>query len=307
MGRIGHNKTAAKATAGIVLRAVRHGARAIGMGDYTFMDDLQKFKEMDIDEANAYLEDLNGCSHDCSSCGGCSEKVTKPAKTVIAVIGGKGGTGKSTVTALLASALAREGLKTGILDADISGASIPQILGIAGPPGADEVNFLPLKTREGISVMSMALISEKSDEPIIWPSADMAKIAVYLWTGTSWGDLDVLLVDMPSGTGDTPLEYFTTLPIDKTIAVTTPGELSALMVKRAVNLSRMLMLPVMGIIENFSGDNAEDRIRAAYGDTPLLAAIPYDPALKRAADSGSVGGFEAEGLAFLARAIAEGI
>lgn len=270
------------------------------------MDDLQKFKEMDTDEANAYLEELNGCGHDCSACSGgdCSEKVVKPAKTVIAITGGKGGTGKSTVVALLAAALRKEGLAVGILDADISGASIPQILGVSGPPGVDEENFMPVTTPEGIAVMSMALIGDKPEEPVIWPSADTAKVAVYLWMGTSWGDLDILLVDMPSGTGDTPLEYFTTLPIDKTIAVTTPSSLSALMGKRAINLSKMLMLPVLGIIENFSEDGAEDRVREIYG-LPLLAAIPYDPELKRAADIGTMGGANTQNLAFLARAIAE--
>lgn len=270
------------------------------------MDQLEKFKNMSIEEANAYLEELNACSHDCSDCSAdCSGKTEKPAKKVIALISGKGGTGKSVVSVLLARALINRGLKAAILDADISGSCVPHLLGMNGPVLGEADSLVPAVSESGIPIVSMALIAEDCTEPVIWPGLDMAKAAVYFMQDTQWGDLDVLLIDMPSGAGDIPLEYYTTMPLDNSLIVAIPGAAAKLPQLRAANLAEMLMVPAMGVVENFAEKGFA--LSEIYPNLPVVASMPYDPELRRAADEGRLGAFETEAFDFLARAIDESL
>lgn len=270
------------------------------------MDELQKFKNMTPEEANAYLEQLNACDHDCSSCSSdCADKKQKPAKKVIAITGGKGGTGKSVVTVMLAKALKDRGLKVSILDADIAGANIPQLLGMNEPVLGEAAELAPAVSGAGIGVISLALISEDMTEPIIWPGLDMAKAAVYFFQDAKWGEQDVILIDMPSGAGDIPLEYYTTMPLDNSILVTIPGEAARLPALRSLNLAEMLMVPVMGVVENFAADGFE--FPQLHPGLPVLARMEYDPEIRRAADEGRLGALKTDYFDFLARAIEEAL
>lgn len=271
------------------------------------MDILENFKNMSVEEANAFLEDLYSCSHDCSTCGAdCSSRTKKPAKRVIAVISGKGGTGKTVVTVLLAMALRKRGLKAGILDADIVNSGIPHLLGMKEPVLGEMESLVPAKSPGGIPVISMALISEDPLESVIWSGIDTAKAAVYLFTESQWAeDLDVLLVDMPTGAGDIALEYYTTMPFDSSLCVAVPGEAAAMPARRAVNLAEMLLVPVMGIVENFAEEGFN--LSEVFSDIPVVASLPYDASLRRAADEGGLESYETDALDFLARAIEESL
>lgn len=269
------------------------------------MDQLEKFKNMSVEEANAYLEQFNECTHDCSDCSAqCAEKTKKPAKKVIAVTGGKGGTGKSAMTVLLARALLNRGRKAAILDADIVNSSVAHLLGMREPVLGDAVELAPAVSPDGIAVISMALISADPAEPIIWPGLDLAKLAVYFMQQANWGgDIDVLLVDMPTGAGDVPLEYYTTMPMDMSLVVAVPGEAASGAVLRSINLAEMLLVPVMGIIENFAEEGFE--LSEKYGDIPVVARLSYDVELRKAADEGRLGAFETTALDYLSGAIDE--
>ncbi|MGI5936549.1 MAG: P-loop NTPase [Oscillospiraceae bacterium] len=271
------------------------------------MDILENFKNMSEEEANAYLEEFYSCTHDCSACGAeCASRTKKPAKKVIAVISGKGGTGKTVMTVLLATALKKRGLKAGILDADIVNSGIPHLLGMKEPVLGEMPSLVPIKSPGGIPVISMALISEDRKEPIIWSGIDTAKAAVYLFTEAQWEkDLDVLLVDMPTGAGDIPLEYYTTMPFDSSLCVAIPGEAAAMPVRRAVNLAEMLYVPVMGIVENFAVEDFS--LSEVFSDIPVVASIPYDAALRKAADEGTLESYETDAFDFLARVIEESL
>ncbi len=270
-------------------------------------EQLEFFKNMTPEEANAYLEafEAEACEHDCSSCTAeCSSRVKKPAKLVIAVISGKGGTGKSTVTVLLANALRRAGLRPAILDADVSGSSIPFLVGMHDPVIGDSDVMAPALSPRGVPIVSNALVAEDPTEPVLWPGLDMAKVAVYYFQETDWGEgLDVLLVDMPTGTGDIPLEYFTTMPFDCSLFVITPGELSAESGLRAVNLAEMLRVPVMGLVENFACEGLS--VSEKFSKIPVAASLPYDPALRLAADRSGLEDYETETFDYLARSIGE--
>jgi len=269
------------------------------------MDELERIKNMSPEEAQAYLEELTACSHDCSTCSAqCASKTPKPAKKLIAVISGKGGTGKSTVTVLLAKALQRQGVKTAILDADVVGASIPGLLGMKNPVIGDAEVMAPAQSAGGLDVVSMALIAENPVDPIIWGGKEQAAAAVYFLTGTRWGkDTDVLLIDMPSGAGDIPLEYYTTMPMDNSLLVAVPGTYAANSLRRAVNLAEMLLVPVMGTVLNFADDPAQ--APEILNDIPVVACLGEDRAISAAADAGELESYETPALDFLARAIAE--
>ncbi len=268
-------------------------------------EQLEKFKNMTIEEANAYLEEYNSCSHDCSTCSSdCAGRVKKPVRLVIAVMSGKGGTGKTTVSVLLANALRRQGLRPAILDADISGSGLPFMLNMHEPVIGNSDVMAPAESPAGVPVVSHALVAEDPKEPIIYPGLDLAKIAVYYFQETDWGDgLDVLLVDMPSGTGDIPLEYYTTMPFDCSLFVITPGELSAESGLRAVNLCEMLRVPVMGIVENFACD--ELSLSDKFSEIPVAASLGYEPGIRLAADRGALESYETDAFDFLARTIGE--
>lgn len=269
------------------------------------MDELERIKNMTPEEQQQYLETLQACEHNCSTCQAeCSSKVQKPAKVVLVVTGGKGGTGKSTVSVLLARAIMKQGATAAILDADITGPTIPALLGMKDPVLGDMPELEPVQSADGIPVVSMGIIVEDPLEPVIWPGKDLAKLAVWLFKDTKWPDgLDVLIVDMPSGVGDVPLEYYTTMTLDYAVAVAEPGEQSGAALRRSINLADMLRVPVMGIVENFAEEDMS--IAASCETIPVMASIPYDGALRRAASAGTLGSFETDKLDFMARAILE--
>jgi Mrp family chromosome partitioning ATPase len=220
---------------------------------------------------------------------------------IVAVGSGKGGVGKSTVTALLASELRRRGQTVGILDADITGPSIPKQFGLTGPLSDRGEGIEPAKTPSGIPVVSSQFLVEDEQTPVIWRGPLVTRLIVQFFGGVNWGPLDYLLIDMPPGTSDVPLTVFQTIPIDGMVFVVTPQELAALIVKKAINMARDLHVPLLGIVENLAffrcphcgtetplfGPSGTQRVAEEYG-IPVLASIPVDPTLSPLADAGKV-------------------
>lgn len=220
-------------------------------------------------------------------------------KKVIGVVSGKGGVGKSFVTASLACAMHKAGYKVGILDADITGPSIPKMLGVHGTAFGTDQGIIPLESKEGIPVMSINLLIEDEEQPVIWRGPVIAGAVKQFWTDVVWGELDYLFVDMPPGTGDVPLTVFQSLPVDGVVVVTSPQELVQMIVKKAYNMAQMMKVPVLGIVENFSylecpdcgkkisvfGESHVDEVAGELG-IPVFAKLPIDPAKAAAADAG---------------------
>lgn len=253
------------------------------------------------------------CNHDCSSCGeSCAERDPKSfleapnkdsnIKRVIGVVSGKGGVGKSLVTSLLATCAAKSGQKAGILDADITGPSIPRMFGIDSTQAmAVEEGILPTKTAGGISVMSINLLLQDSSDPVIWRGPVIAGAVKQFWTDVIWGDLDVLFVDMPPGTGDVPLTVFQSLPLDGIVIVTSPQELVSMIVGKAVRMAQTMNIPVLGLVENMSfvecpdcgrkiylfGKSGAKSVADSYG-IRNTASLPVLPELAEKSDAGRV-------------------
>lgn len=255
-----------------------------------------------------------GCTHDCKTCGqncgGAESLKANPhelshIKKVIAVVSGKGGVGKSSVSAMLAVLMNRKGYKTAILDADITGPSIPKLFGLKERVQGDEMGMYPVRTKTGISVMSTNLLLPEETSPVIWRGAVIAGTVTQFWTDTIWSDVDYMFVDMPPGTGDVPLTVFQSIPVDGIVIVTSPQDLVSMIVAKAVNMASKMNIPVLGLIENYSYLNCPDcgkRIEL-FGEShiekvshdysiPVLAQIPLDPAFARQCDSGLVELFE---------------
>ena len=251
------------------------------------------------------------CNHECSSCatsGGCQEKEqnerainnTKGVKKVIGVVGGKGGVGKSLVTSLLAIQTRRLGYETAVLDADITGPSIPKMYGAHGQLVGDEKGMYPYETKEGIKIVSINLLMEDEEAPVVWRGPVIAGAVKQFWNEAVWGDVDYLFVDMPPGTGDVPLTVFQSLPVDGIVIVTSPQELVQMIVKKAFHMANMMHIPVLGLVENFSylkcpdcgkkialfGESNIDEVAAKEG-TRVLGKLPLDPAYAKAADAGA--------------------
>lgn len=253
-----------------------------------------------------------GCTHDCSSCSAsCGsrsrENLAAPmngasnVKKVIAVSSGKGGVGKSLVTSLLAIEMSRRGHKVAVLDADVTGPSIPRIFGVKGDVTGCEDGIFPLKSKSGIEIMSVNLLLDKETTPVVWRGPVIAGTVKQFWTDVIWGDVDYMFIDMPPGTGDVPLTVFQSLPIDATIIVTSPQELVGMIVAKAKNMADMMNVPVLGAVENYSwlacpdcgkkisvfGEYVSDEeLQTTLGDVPLLARIPLDPKLASLCDKG---------------------
>ncbi|MCD7981524.1 MAG: Mrp/NBP35 family ATP-binding protein [Clostridiales bacterium] len=239
--------------------------------------------------------------------GGCGEQQSllenlnefSSVKKVIGVVSGKGGVGKSFVTASLATAMKKKGYAVGILDADITGPSIPKMYGIHGPATGSELGIDPIESPDGIKIMSVNLLMEDEEAPVVWRGPVIAGTVKQFWTDVVWGDLDYLFVDMPPGTGDVPLTVFQSLPVDGIVIVTSPQELVQMIVKKAYNMAGMMDIPVLGIIENYSylvcpdcgkeisvfGESHIDGI-AAQMDLEILGKLPLDPAFAELADAG---------------------
>ena len=255
---------------------------------------------------------MSDCTHDCSSCGeNCPsrnagpEDFRKPAnalskiKKVIAVVSGKGGVGKSAVTCSLAAAMAKRGRKVGILDADITGPSVPRAFGIVQRAEGSDEGLYPAVTKGGIEIMSLNLLVERETDPVVWRGPIIAGAVEQFWTDVIWGELDYLFVDMPPGTGDVPLTVFQSLPVDGVVVVTAPQALVGMIVTKAVRMAELMDVPVLGLVENYSyfkcpdcgkeypvfGESTIDAL-AAELSLPVLAKLPIQPELARAVDSG---------------------
>lgn len=256
-------------------------------------------------------EQQNGCSSsDCAGCAhadSCSSKPVdfrKPAnkfsnvKKVIGVVSGKGGVGKSMVTASLARMMREKGYNVGIMDADITGPSIPKMYGIHEKAVGSEDGIYPCVAEDGTKIMSINLLLENESDPVIWRGPVIAGVVTQFWTDVMWGDLDYLFVDMPPGTGDVPLTVFQSLPVDGVVIVTSPQDLVKMIVKKAYNMARQMNIPVLGIIENYSylvcpdcgkkisvfGESHIEEI-AGELDIPVLGKMPIDASLAEAVEN----------------------
>lgn len=255
------------------------------------------------------------CTNDCSACGSdCAERqeIQKEVphelshiKKVIGIVSGKGGVGKSLVTSLLAVLAGRDGYKTAILDADITGPSIPKSFGLKFKPQANLLGLQPAKTKTGISVMSLNLLMKSDTDPVIWRGPVIAGAVKQFWTEVIWGDVDIMFIDMPPGTGDVPLTVFQSIPVDGIVIVASPQELVGMIVEKAVNMAQMMNIPVLGLVENMSyvicpdcdskhyvfGESRIDSIGEKYG-VNTIAKLPIDPKLATACDGGMIEDFE---------------
>ena len=252
------------------------------------------------------------CSHDCSSCGtNCPSRDKKSLiknphklsdiKKVIAVVSGKGGVGKSMTCALLAAASQNSGKVTAIMDADITGPSIPRMLGINSRATGNETGIIPVVSESGIQVMSMNVLLENEAEPVVWRGSLIAGTVLQFWTDVIWTGVDIMFIDMPPGTGDVPLTVFQSIPLDGIIVVTTPQDLVGMIVQKAVNMANMMNVPILGIVENMSyikcpdcgrkisvfGESGVDALALEYG-IPSVAKLPIDAELTKSADSGKI-------------------
>lgn len=256
----------------------------------------------------------SSCSHDCSSCASsCGSK--QPSREdflvpmnqysrirkVIGVVSGKGGVGKSFVTSYLSVLMNRKNYKTAILDADVTGPSIPKAFGLHKLAEANELGLLPVHTKNGIEVMSVNLLLEDEETPVVWRGPVIASTVKQFWSEVVWGDVDFMFVDMPPGTGDVPLTVFQSLPLDGIIVLTSPQELVSMIVGKAVNMAKEMNVPILGLVENYSyvecgnckehisvfGKSHIDEISKKYG-IPVLAKLPIDPSIAEAIDGGNV-------------------
>ena len=257
------------------------------------------------------------CTHDCSSCGENCPSRQQPqsflektndlshVKKVIGVVSGKGGVGKSLVTSLLATTLRRRENQVAVLDADITGPSIPKCFGMKQRALSDENGIYPVETKTGIKVMSINLLLEEETSPVVWRGPVIAGAIKQFWTDVIWGNVDYMFVDMPPGTGDAPLTVFQSLPVDGILIVTSPQELVGMIVSKAVEMAKMMNVPVLGLVENMSyvtcpdcgreihvcGESHIDEVAAKYA-LPVLGKLPMEPKLAAACDRGAIELFE---------------
>ena len=265
---------------------------------------------------NSSCSSASTCSRE--SCEGCPSKAkggsgiakepmnkASNVKKVIGVVSGKGGVGKSFVTSSLACAMNKAGYKVGIMDADITGPSIPKMFGVHGQVYGTEDGMVPMAAENGIKIMSVNLLLDNEEDPVIWRGPVIAGVVKQFWNETVWGDIDYLFVDMPPGTGDVPLTVFQSLPVDGIIVVTSPQELVSMIVGKAVRMAEMMDIPVLGLVENMSylicpdcgkeidvfGKSTVADVAKEYG-IDVLGRLPIDPKLATACDNGEIEDFE---------------
>ena len=268
---------------------------------------------------------MGGCSGNCSSCGSdCADRKQESqlaqlnpnasVKKVIAVVSGKGGVGKSTVTSMLAVAMAKKGKRVGVLDADITGPSVPTAFGVTECQGATKDGLYPAITKGGIQVMSINLLLDNNTDPVVWRGPVIAGAVKQFWTDVIWEDVDYMFVDMPPGTGDVPLTVFQSLPVDGIVIVTSPQDLVSMIVTKAVKMANMMHIPVLGFVENYSylecpdcgkqirvfGESKLDAVAENF-NLPVLARLPIDPKVAECCDNGLM---EQVNTAAMAQAIA---
>ena len=270
---------------------------------------------------------MSECTHNCSTCSSnCSERKAESllapmnelsdVKKVIAVVSGKGGVGKSLVTSLLASISAKKGNKTAVLDADVTGPSIPKVFGVSGKVMSDGTNMIPLKSKNGVEIMSVNLLLENDTDPVVWRGPVIAGVVKQFWTDVVWNDIDFMFVDMPPGTGDVPLTVFQSIPVSGIIVVTSPQELVSMIVEKAVKMAGMMNIPVLCIVENMSYfvcDNC-DKKHYIYGESHIeeiaakhgiknIAKLPIDPSFAAYGDKGDIDSADTTALEGLAEEI----
>lgn len=270
-----------------------------------------------------------GCTHDCSTCSeNCSSKQggaptfektndLSRIKKTIAVVSGKGGVGKTLVSSMLAVELHRRELKTAIIDADVTGPSIPKAFGLKGLCEAAPLGgIMPVKTTTGIETVSVNLLLEDTSSPVLWRGPVIAGMVKQFWTDVIWGDVDVMVIDCPPGTGDVPLTVFQSIPVDGIIIVTSPQDLVSLIVSKAVNMARLMNIPIIGIVENMSyaecpdcgkkieifGKSHTEETAKQFG-IPVLARIPVNPELASQCDKGVIELFEGDWMGAVADAV----
>ncbi len=252
------------------------------------------------------------CSHNCSSCSeNCSERTQESLiiepnkyshiKKIIGVVSGKGGVGKSLVTSMLACSMKNKGYKVGILDADITGPSIPKMFGINKKAGGNQYGMLPVESENGVEVMSVNLLVDNDTDPVVWRGPIIAGVVQQFYSEVIWEDVDYLFVDMPPGTGDVPLTVFQSLPIDGIVIVSSPQELVSMIVGKAVNMAKLMNVPILGIIENMSyvscpdcgrkiylyGESKIDIVADGYG-IDVIGQMPINPETALYCDKGMV-------------------
>ena len=270
---------------------------------------------------------MSSCSGNCSSCGSdCGDRKAESllaqlnpnssVKKVIAVVSGKGGVGKSTVTSLLAVAMARKGKRVAVLDADITGPSAPTAFGVTECEGAGEEGLYPALTRGGIQVMSINLLLDDPASPVVWRGPVIAGAVKQFWTDVIWEDVDYMFVDMPPGTGDVPLTEFQSLPVDGIVIVTSPQDLVSMIVSKAVKMANMMHIPVLGFVENYSylqcpdcgkkievfGKSKLPEVAESFG-LPILAKLPIDPQVAECFDNGLMETVNTDGVSAVIEAI----
>ena len=271
---------------------------------------------------------MGSCSGNCASCSSsdCGDRKKESllaapnpksnVKKVIAVVSGKGGVGKSTVTSMLAVALSKKGKRVGVLDADITGPSAPTAFGVSECQGATEEGLYPAMTRTGIQVMSINLLLDNSTDPVVWRGPVIAGAVKQFWTDVIWEDVDYMFVDMPPGTGDVPLTVFQSLPVDGIVIVTSPQDLVSMIVSKAVKMANMMHIPVLGFVENYAylecpdcgkrievfGKSHLDEVAAEFG-LPVLARLPINPDVAFAYDSGLMENVNTDGVAGVIEAV----
>ena len=267
------------------------------------------------------------CTHDCSSCkSNCDHRAPQHEppharsriQKVIGVVSGKGGVGKSMTSAMLAVSMRRLGFKAGVLDADITGPSIPRLFGVKGPATGDGESINPVSSRTGVEIMSINLLLDDPEAPVVWRGPVIAGAVKQFWTDVCWGDVDYMFVDLPPGTGDVPLTVFQSLPINGVILVTSPQSLVSMIVSKAVNMARMMDVPVYGFVENYSyfkcpdcgktveifGKSRLSEIALEYS-LPVLARLPIDPDTARLCDEGKMEQVSLDGVMPAAELIAK--
>lgn len=259
---------------------------------------------------------MSECTHDCSSCGAdCGERTQQQSfieplnanssvKKVIGVVSGKGGVGKSLVTGMLATLFSRKGFRTAVMDADVTGPSIPKMFGVGGRAVGTQEGIIPAKSRNGINIMSVNLLLENPSDPVIWRGPVIAGVVKQFWTDVNWGDVDYMFVDMPPGTGDVPLTVFQSIPLDGIVIVASPQDLVAMIVNKAVTMANMMNIPIIGVVENMSyvecpdckkkiylyGESHIDAVCSENG-IPLLGQIPISPDIAHNCDMGLIEDF----------------
>lgn len=263
---------------------------------------------------------MSECNHDCKNCqSDCASRspesllenphAASTIKKVIGVVSGKGGVGKSLVTSMMAVLMNRRGFHTAVLDADITGPSIPQCFGLHTRATGSEEGLYPVATKTGIDVMSINLLLDSENSPVVWRGPILAGAVKQFWSDVIWKDVDYMFVDMPPGTGDVPLTVFQSLPLDGILIVTSPQELVSMIVEKAVNMAQMMNVPVLGLVENMSyvqcpdcgrkiklyGESHVDEIAASF-HLDVLGRMPIDPAIAKACDQGNIEDFSGDWL-----------